>query len=118
MVVDSDGDVDEAWCAEHTDREVMAALQERGMAAGYVVYPSDMCTDPHLVARGYPQQVDQPGHAHMWLEGPAFHATGIPEPLVAPAPGHGQHTREIATTLLGLTDSEIDKLVEVGVLEQ
>jgi crotonobetainyl-CoA:carnitine CoA-transferase CaiB-like acyl-CoA transferase len=53
----------------------------------------------------------------MWLEGPAFHATGIPEPIVAPAPGHGQHTREIASTLLGLAGSEIDKLLDAGVLE-
>jgi hypothetical protein len=29
----------------------------------------------------------------------------------------GEHTREIATTLLGLTDSEVDKLLEAGVLE-
>jgi crotonobetainyl-CoA:carnitine CoA-transferase CaiB-like acyl-CoA transferase len=111
------GDIDDAWCAVHTDREVMAALQERGIAAGYMVYPSDMCTDPHLVARGYPQQVEQPGHARMWLEGPAFHATGIPEPLVAPAPLMGEHTREIAMALLGLADSDVDKLLDAGVLE-
>ena len=72
IVVDDDGanEIDEAWCATQTDRDVMAALQERGIAAGYVVYPSDMASDPHLVARGYPQQVDQPGHTRMYLEGP------------------------------------------------
>jgi crotonobetainyl-CoA:carnitine CoA-transferase CaiB-like acyl-CoA transferase len=117
VVVDGDGEVDDAWCATHTDREVVAELQSRGIAAGYVVYPSDMCSDPHLVARGYARQVDQPGLGRMWLEGPAFHATGIPEPLVGPAPGLGEHTREIATTLLGLHDSEVDKLLEAGVLE-
>jgi crotonobetainyl-CoA:carnitine CoA-transferase CaiB-like acyl-CoA transferase len=118
VVVDGpDADVDEAWCAATSDREVVAALQARGIAAGYVVYPSDMCSDPHLVARGYPQQMDQPGQGRMWVEGPAFHATGIPEPIVAPAPLLGEHTREIATTLLGLSDSEVDKLLEAGVLE-
>lgn len=117
LVDDPDAEIDAAWCAEHADREVMAALQERGIAAGYVVYPSDMTTDPHLLARGYPQQVDQPGHARMWLEGPAFHATGIPEPLVAPAPLMGEHTREIAVQLLGLDDADVDKLIDAGVLE-
>jgi crotonobetainyl-CoA:carnitine CoA-transferase CaiB-like acyl-CoA transferase len=119
-VIDGEGadvDVDEVWCAEHTDREVMAEFQRRGIAAGYVVYPSDMCSDPHLVARGYPKEVDQPGQGRMRMEGPAFHATGIPEPIVAPAPGLGEHTREIATTLLGLADSDVDKLIEAGVLE-
>jgi crotonobetainyl-CoA:carnitine CoA-transferase CaiB-like acyl-CoA transferase len=117
LVVDGDAEIDEAWCASVTDREAMAALQARGVAAGYVVYPSDMATDPHLAARGYPQQVDQPGHTRMYLEGPAFHATGIPEALVAPAPGLGEHTREIAVELLGLAGSDVDKLLEAGVLE-
>ncbi len=119
VVVDSGADIEidgEAW-ALRSDRDLVAELQARGVAAGYVVYPSDMCTDPHLVARGYPRQVDQPGHGRMWLEGPAFHATGIPEPIVAPAPGHGEHTREIARDLLGLTDAAIEKALENGVLE-
>jgi crotonobetainyl-CoA:carnitine CoA-transferase CaiB-like acyl-CoA transferase len=119
VVVDDGGanEIDAAWCAERTDRDVVAELQSRGIAAGYVVYPSDMATDPHLVARGYPKQVEQPGLGRMFMEGPAFHATGIPEPIVAPAPLHGEHTREIASSVLGLHDTEIDKLIEAGILE-
>jgi crotonobetainyl-CoA:carnitine CoA-transferase CaiB-like acyl-CoA transferase len=117
VVIDGDTDVTDEWCAERTDREVVAELQARGVPAGYVVYPSDMATDPHLVARGYPKQVDQPGAGRMYLEGPAFHATGIPEPIVAPAPGLGEQTREIARNLLGLSDAEIDKALEAGILE-
>ncbi|HZN15416.1 MAG TPA: CoA transferase [Acidimicrobiales bacterium] len=117
VVIDGDCDVTDEWCAERTDRDVVAELQARGAAAGYVVYPSDMATDPHLVARGYAQQVDQPGAGRMYLEGPAFHATGIPEPIVAPAPGLGEHTREIARDLLSLSDSEIDKALAAGILE-
>ena len=61
--------------------------------------------------------MDQPGLGPMWLEGPAYRATGMPDPIVAPAPGLGQHTREIAGDLLGLTTGEIDALLARGVLE-
>ena len=105
------------WTATRTDREVMEALQAHGVPAGMMLYSSDMPTDPHLVARGYPQTVEQPGVGEMLLEGPAFHATGMPEPIVAPAPGLGEHTREIATSLLGLSDDDIDKLIADGALE-
>jgi crotonobetainyl-CoA:carnitine CoA-transferase CaiB-like acyl-CoA transferase len=106
-----------AWTATLTDREVMEALQAHGVPAGMMLYSSDYPTDPQLVARGYPQEVMQPGVGEMLLEGPAFHATGMLEPIVAPAPGLGQHTREIAHELLGLSDDEIDKLVADGALE-
>jgi crotonobetainyl-CoA:carnitine CoA-transferase CaiB-like acyl-CoA transferase len=39
------------------------------------------------------------------------------QPLVGPAPGLGEHTREIAASLLGLSEEEIDKLVADGALE-
>jgi crotonobetainyl-CoA:carnitine CoA-transferase CaiB-like acyl-CoA transferase len=69
------------------------------------------------VARGYPQPIEQPGIGDMLLEGPAFHATGMSQPLIGPAPGLGEHTREIAASLLGLSDEEIDKLIADGALE-
>ncbi|HZQ84845.1 MAG TPA: CoA transferase [Acidimicrobiales bacterium] len=105
------------WTATLTDREVMEALQAHGVPAGLMLYSSDMPTDPQLVARGYPQEVDQPGVGEMLLEGPAFHATGMLEPIVKPAPGLGEHTREIAHELLGLSDDVIDKLIADGALE-
>ena len=88
------------------------------MPAGFVMYASDMPIDPHLVARGYPQQVNQPGVGAMTFEGPAFHATSIPEPIVAPAPALGEHTREICRTILEMEDAEVSKLVGEGVLEE
>ena len=117
VVDDPNAEIDEASFADRDDRDVVAELQANGVAAGYVVYPSDMCTDPQLVARGYPQRVEQTDLGPMWLEGPAFHATGMAEPVIGPAPRLGEHTRDIATTLLALDETDIDKLLEVGVLE-
>jgi crotonobetainyl-CoA:carnitine CoA-transferase CaiB-like acyl-CoA transferase len=36
---------------------------------------------------------------------------------VRPAPKLGQHTREIARRLLGMSDAEIEKLIASGALE-
>jgi crotonobetainyl-CoA:carnitine CoA-transferase CaiB-like acyl-CoA transferase len=82
-----------------------------------MLYASDMQTDPHLIARDYLQQVEQPGVGAMIFEGPAFHATSIPEPIVAPAPALGEHTREICRTILAMPEAEVSKLIADGVLE-
>jgi crotonobetainyl-CoA:carnitine CoA-transferase CaiB-like acyl-CoA transferase len=105
------------WTSARTDREVTDILQRSGVPAGFMMYASDMPTDPHLLARGYPQQVDQPGVGAMTFEGPAFHATSIREPIVAPAPALGEHTREICRTILAMPDAEMSKLIADDVLE-
>ncbi|MGC2442342.1 CoA transferase [Candidatus Binatus sp.] len=106
------------WTSAHTDRDVTDILQRAGVPAGFMMYASDMPADPHLLARGYPQAVEQPGVGAMMFEGPAFHATSIPAPIVAPAPALGEHTREICRTLLAMSDADVSKLVAEGVLEE
>ena len=107
-----------AWCSSRTDREVMELLQAAGVPAGMMCYAADLASDPHLLARGYPEPLDQPGFGHTVLEGRAFDATGMSAPIIAPAPGMGQHTREIAREVLGMSDDEVDALVASDVLEE
>jgi len=104
------------WTAERTDRDVMQLLQARGVPAGMMMYISDQPEDPHLQARGYLLELDQPLLGTVLLEGPAFHATGLPGPLTRPAPVFGQHTREICTALLGRTDADVDRMVDSALL--
>ncbi|HLI53001.1 MAG TPA: CoA transferase [Acidimicrobiales bacterium] len=106
-----------AWTSARTDRQVMEALQSWGVPAGYMAYASDQPGDPHLVARGYPVTVDQPGLGPIVLEGPAFRASGMAAPLIGPAPALGEHTRAIALEVLGLPEEQTEDLVAAGVLE-
>ncbi len=108
----------EAWTAERTDHEVMAALQAAGVPAGAMLYASDTAVDPQLAARNYLRRVDQPPYGEIILEGQAFSASGMPEPLVTKAPALGEHTREICAGILGMTDAEIDALIAEGALEE
>jgi len=105
------------WTAVRTDSEVMAALQAEGVPAGRMTYASDVPEEPQLKARGYPTPIHQPGLGDIILEGPCFRASGMAPPVIAPAPGLGEHTRVIAADLLGLGADRIEELIGAGVLE-
>ncbi|HET6964453.1 MAG TPA: CoA transferase, partial [Acidimicrobiales bacterium] len=105
-----------AWTGQRTDRDVMAALQRHGVPAGMMMYMSDQPADPHLRERGYILEVEQPPLGTILFEGPAFHATRLPEPITFPAPFLGQHTREIAASVLGYPPDRIGRLLAAGLL--
>lgn len=107
-----------AWTAVRTDREVTRVLQAAGVPAGFMAYPEDLAGDPHYVARGFPQHLDQPGVGPLLLEGPAFEATAMPTPQPRPSPALGEHTREICREVLGMGDGAVDALVAAGALEE
>jgi crotonobetainyl-CoA:carnitine CoA-transferase CaiB-like acyl-CoA transferase len=106
-----------AWTAGRSDREAMETLQAFGVPAGMMTYASDEPSDPHLRARGYLAEVDQPGVGRMILEGPAFYGSAMNRPCIGPAPALGEHTREIAVTLLDLDAERTEALIAAGVLE-
>ena len=53
----------------------------------------------------------------MILEGPAFRGSAMDRPYIAAAPWLGEHTRDIAVTLLGLDEDRAEELIRAGVLE-
>jgi crotonobetainyl-CoA:carnitine CoA-transferase CaiB-like acyl-CoA transferase len=108
----------EAWTRERSPREAMEALQRHGVPAGLVAHARHHLEDPHLAARGYLLRLEQTSLGSVVLEGPAFHGTALPEPILRPAPLLGEHTRRIARERLGLSDREIDELLAAGVLEE
>jgi crotonobetainyl-CoA:carnitine CoA-transferase CaiB-like acyl-CoA transferase len=105
------------WTSARSDREVMESLQAAGVPCALVAYASDQPDDPHLRARGYITEVEQPGVGPMVLEGPAFQASRMPRPIIEPAPWLGEHTRAIACDLLGLDRRNVEELIAAGVLE-
>lgn len=106
-----------SWTAQHSPRGVMTHLQARGIAAGAMLSAADQITDAHLNSRGFIVPVSQQQAGNLKFEGPAFAATGMTPPRITQAPLLGEHTREIARELLGLSDAEIDQLIAEGVLE-
>ncbi len=105
------------WTRQHDPRAVMEMLQAVGVPAGIVAHPGHHLSDPQLLHRGYPKLVVQPDYESLMLEGPAFLGSDLPEVVTEPAPMLGEHTREIARELLGLSETEIEALIAEGVIE-
>jgi crotonobetainyl-CoA:carnitine CoA-transferase CaiB-like acyl-CoA transferase len=105
------------WTSKHPPRTVMETLQAAGVPAGIVAHPGHHLGDPQLAHRNYPKLCDQQGLGSMLLEGPPFLGSDMPEVIISQAPWLGEHTREIALSLLGLSPEEIQALVDEEVLE-
>jgi crotonobetainyl-CoA:carnitine CoA-transferase CaiB-like acyl-CoA transferase len=117
---DSRGAVDRqlaAWTSSLDKQEVAHRCQREGVPAGPVLSGTELATDPHMIARHFPVEIDQPDLGPMILEGLAWHADAMPPPIYKPAPTIGQHTVEVARGLLGLDDAAIEELFDTGVLE-
>lgn len=105
------------WTQAREPREAMETLQAVGVPAGIVAHPGHHMGDPQLSHRGYQKLVVQPDYEAILLEGFPFLGTELPEPIIEPAPLIGEHTRELASRILGLSDAEIEQLIDEGVLE-
>jgi crotonobetainyl-CoA:carnitine CoA-transferase CaiB-like acyl-CoA transferase len=98
-------------------QDLAQALQARGVASSVVETSRDVMEDPQLNARGYWRGIDHPEMGRITVNLPPFFATGEGrkrEP--APPPLLGEHTREIATSLLGLSEAECTRLINEQVL--
>ena len=105
------------WTATQPKRELAALLQQHGVPAGPVFTGTDQLDDPHFQAWRYAREVEVPDLGRMSLEGPCWSASAMADADVRPPPRLGEHTREIARRLLGLSDAEIEKLIAAGALE-
>jgi benzylsuccinate CoA-transferase BbsF subunit len=99
------------------DTELMTRLQRRGVPAAAVLNYQDLLdTDPQLRHRGHFAVLDHPEMGPSAYNSPPFTLSGAGPVMREPAPLLGQHTRQVCTDLLGLSDAEIDDLAGAGVL--
>jgi crotonobetainyl-CoA:carnitine CoA-transferase CaiB-like acyl-CoA transferase len=106
------------WTAARRPAEVMSALQAAGVPAGAMLRWPDELTDPHLTARQSFRTLTHPLLGRAVPSGARVaRFSGVPDPPLRPAPMPGEHTRDIARTLLRLDDAEIGRLARSGVLQ-
>jgi benzylsuccinate CoA-transferase BbsF subunit len=95
--------------------ELMAALQAAGVPAAVVETPGDLVDDPHLRERGFWRSLSHPVMGDIVSPGlPFWTSTGQAGPTRA-APLLGEHTWELAESLLGMGRDEYNRLAEAGV---
>jgi formyl-CoA transferase len=105
------------WTRTLTIDEVDALMIEHSIPAGRVYRAPDMLADPHFQAREAIIEVETErfGPLKMQSSFPKFSAT--PGSVRRPAPSKvGQHNAEIYGELLGLTDADLARMAEQGVI--
>ena len=105
-----------AWTRTLSKHAVTETCLAAGVPAGPMLTSGEQLQDPHLAARGYLVELDQPPIGVMTFEGPAFAATGMAGADIRPAPGLGEHTHQIVAEF-GLDEAAIDDLIARGILE-
>jgi crotonobetainyl-CoA:carnitine CoA-transferase CaiB-like acyl-CoA transferase len=99
--------------------DLAAALQAAGVEATIVASPKDVWLDPQLRHRGFAQMTEAPSYAPQIGARPFPRASWLmseSQPKARPAPAFGEHTREVLSGVLGLSNDAIDELYQAGVL--
>jgi crotonobetainyl-CoA:carnitine CoA-transferase CaiB-like acyl-CoA transferase len=105
------------WTTQRTVSEAVRALREHGVAAAAVVAPPTLLDDEHLLARGFWETVEHPVVGSYRCTGMPFTFVGGPRGWIrTPPPVYGQHTREVLTAVLGLTDDDLAELRTAGAI--
>ncbi|MBE9374609.1 CoA transferase [Saccharopolyspora sp. HNM0983] len=108
-----------AWTARRSPQQVMHELQAAGVPAGAMNRIPDCAADPALRERRAFTTVHQPTvEAPLPTENGQFLAERTAARPPRPAPVHGQHTREVCTGTLGMSEHAVDELAAAGVLEE
>jgi benzylsuccinate CoA-transferase BbsF subunit len=105
-----------AWTSGLDRFEAEARLVEAGVPAAAVLRASDLHRDAQLAHRGFFVPLEHGEMGTVPYDGFATRFSARPGTLRGPAPLLGQHTREVLSSILGLTEGEIDGLAEEGVL--
>ena len=103
------------FLASITRDEAYHGLQSRGYNTGAIRSPDEVMEDPHLEDRGFWTDVEYP-EIGLTLRHPGAAAifNGSPARISRRAPLIGEHNEEILCGELGLSESDLNALVEKG----
>lgn len=105
----------EAWTAAHDKFAVMKAMAANGVPCGAVFDSRDVLGDPHLRARGMVTTIEHPARGALDVPGNPVKLSDSPT-AVTRSPLLGEHTREVLAEVLGLDDTELDRLARDRVI--
>jgi crotonobetainyl-CoA:carnitine CoA-transferase CaiB-like acyl-CoA transferase len=106
-----------AWTGTHTRAEAAETLRAAGVPAEECINPHALFPNPQLEHRGFFQVMAHPLVGEVRYPGQPMRFSGLPRALRrAPAPLLGEHNEEVLREELGLSESEIEKLRETGVI--
>jgi crotonobetainyl-CoA:carnitine CoA-transferase CaiB-like acyl-CoA transferase len=105
-----------AWTTAHDAEQAMQLLQLAGVSAGVVKRPIELLDDPHLVARNYWQWIDRAFVGSHPQPSPNYREGATPIAIMNAAPTLGEHNNDILRRVLKLSDQEIARLQDAGII--
>ncbi|MXX53895.1 MAG: CoA transferase [Dehalococcoidia bacterium] len=98
------------WTREHDGSELAAALQSVGITAGRAAKNYQLLADPHLNARNFIVEIDEPDVGTKTYPGQAIRMEGMDRASWIPSARLGEHTGPILSQLLGMSLGQIADL--------
>jgi benzylsuccinate CoA-transferase BbsF subunit len=105
-----------AWTQQRLAEDAAAILQKAGIAAEVIKNSADLASDPHLNERGFFVHLNQLETGDTVSEASPVRLSETPAQYRRAAPLKGQDNQYVLGTLLGMSESEIDKLRKDGVI--
>ena len=104
------------WTRGHDHLELMRTLQEAGIAAVAAFDAKELVENEQLAARGFYVPIAHPDVGTFVFPGLPAHLSATPASYRLPAPGLGEHNREVLGGMLGMSDEELAALEAAGVI--
>ncbi|MFO7647541.1 CaiB/BaiF CoA transferase family protein [Halomonas campaniensis] len=105
----------EAWSRQHGRDEILAALDEARVPAGYPYTAADIAHDPHYLAREMIQSFTRPDGRPLKVPGVLPKLSATPGRLGQGGPALGAHTEEVLDEL-GIDEATRAKLRDAGII--
>jgi crotonobetainyl-CoA:carnitine CoA-transferase CaiB-like acyl-CoA transferase len=106
-----------AWTRSRTPQDVMDTLTEQGIPAGALQRSKELQEDPQYIHRGFQHYQDHPNMGRVPYAGNQFRIRGYAGGPSGPAPLLGEHNQLVYGQILGMSDEQIQKLVNDGVIK-
>jgi crotonobetainyl-CoA:carnitine CoA-transferase CaiB-like acyl-CoA transferase len=105
-----------AWTVDKTPQEVMETLQADGVAAAPCADTEERYFDPHFQEREIIVNVEHPATGVDFVPRVVCNLSATPGEIRRPAPLLGEHNGYVFGELLGLSEAQIEDLVEKKVI--
>lgn len=104
----------EEWTRKHSKYEVMHLLQAQGVAAGPVIDEKDAVHDPHMLERGFFEELRHADSGTHLYPGIIGKMSKTPNQLRLPPCRLGEHNEYVYKEIIGVSDEEYVELESEG----
>ncbi len=105
-----------AWTSERDPASAARELQAAGVPAGVVQRSSDLLEDPQYVHRGFYRELEHGEMGRIPYAGHQYRISDYDNGPRGPAPQLGEHSFQVLTELLGMSDEEAGEAFASGAI--